>query len=313
MAICSMRVDRRAVEVGLTRFLQTRVADGDAEAFEQTRERGRTAVHRRGLHDLRRQEIAADRHGVPRSRRRARWRLRRRMRRPARARERWPSDAQRATRAAPRARLRPRRHPACRAGAESRESAARRTASSTRTRWSRVSLATLRHRGVDVAVLRPWEAVEPQPRALSRPQASQRRRANSATARTLPSGTIEARRSPSRMTAPDLDRVDFAEASGHGRANATPLGFALAPRDRRDRRRAQPSRATRSRSSAGEPAATSAFGRDLLGAQLVDAGARRGQRPRGVPALRRARFSRRPPTPVPSARAAFAPGPSPRA
>ena len=45
-------VDRRAVEAGLTRLLQTWITDRDAEAFEEALERGRPAVHGRRLDNL---------------------------------------------------------------------------------------------------------------------------------------------------------------------------------------------------------------------------------------------------------------------
>jgi hypothetical protein len=47
------RVDGRAVDVGLAGLAQAAVADGDAEPVEQRLERGRAAVHARGLDDLR--------------------------------------------------------------------------------------------------------------------------------------------------------------------------------------------------------------------------------------------------------------------
>ena len=55
------RVDRRAVDGGLAGLAQAAVADADAEALEQALERGRPAVHRRGLDHLGREERRASR------------------------------------------------------------------------------------------------------------------------------------------------------------------------------------------------------------------------------------------------------------
>ena len=54
------RVDRRAVDGGLAGLAQAAVADADAEALEQALERGRPAVHRRGLDHLGREERRRD-------------------------------------------------------------------------------------------------------------------------------------------------------------------------------------------------------------------------------------------------------------
>jgi len=50
------RVDRRAVDGGLTGLAQPAVADADAEPLEQALERGRPAVERGGLDHLGREE-----------------------------------------------------------------------------------------------------------------------------------------------------------------------------------------------------------------------------------------------------------------
>lgn len=55
------RVDGGPIHVGLAGFAQTTVTHGDAEALAQAFERGRAAVHHRGLHHLGREKPALGR------------------------------------------------------------------------------------------------------------------------------------------------------------------------------------------------------------------------------------------------------------